>query len=370
MADTIPIEDEYTPVVDLTAEPVAQPDWIAPKPRDTNFILRGKNYFLTYPQCPLPKESVMENVKALPNIDTAVVAHELHEDGHDHLHVYFTLTKQYTKRGYKWLDDLAPGYHGNYQLMRKPETVLKYVVKDGDYISFNIDPAGCIAAAEKHTTRPKSSTYEFAQKMKDDATFTLDNMDDIDPAWVFHNKRKAQEYLGYQQMKRSKVALLSWPQLDATGLRGPTLRICKWLLKNIRVPRVFKQKQLYVCGPPNKGKTHFVEQMKKYLAIYTLPKSQYVDGYEEGRFDLVVVDEFKAHFTVQFLNEFLQGSTMYLNQKGTHCMKTANIPVIILSNFTLEECYSKKTPVELSALRSRLKIVEIGDGDAQLNLPL
>lgn len=130
------------------------------------------------------------------------------------------------------------------------------------------------------------------------------------------------------------------------------------------MPRVFKQKQLYVWSDgPDVGKTHMVEQLASYCSIFHLPKSAFVDGYSSGLYDLVVCDEFKAQFTIQFLNEFLQGSNMHLNQKGTGTLKTDNPPMIFLSNCSLEDCYHKSNHTgQFRALLARFTVVEVPIG--------
>lgn len=345
------------------------PEWVKPVARTKNFRLKGKNLFLTFPQCDCSKEDCMKAVKQLDDLEQCIVAHELHKDGSNHLHCFIKLSKMNCKRGYQWLDDLTGGCHGNYQLCRRPIDVVRYVTKGGDYISFGIDPKKYLEQVEKKASTGKV-TDQFALMMKDNAELTIDDLDDINPAWVFRNKRKAEEYLLYQQTKRMKLVLLPWPTLSTDGLTGPTLRITKWLIKNIRQKRKFKQKQLYIYSPPNMGKTHLLECLSRYLAIYTIPKANHVDGYEDGRYDLAVMDEFKAHLTVQFLNEFLQGSVMSINRRFANTVKKQNIPIIFLSNFTLEECYHKKTEVELAALKCRFKIVELIEGiDERIDVP-
>ena len=67
-----------------------------PNPTTRRFRLHAKNIFLTYPQCPLPKEYALETLKQLHW--TVVqpkyirVAREEHQDGQPHLHVLIQLT--------------------------------------------------------------------------------------------------------------------------------------------------------------------------------------------------------------------------------------------------------------------------------------
>lgn len=66
------------------------------------------------------------------------------------------------------------------------------------------------------------------------------------------------------------------------------------------------------------------------------------------------MDEFRATKTIQFLNHFLDGSHMPLRQKGRQTVKTDNLPVIILSNYSLDECYCHSGDEKLETLRARL----------------
>lgn len=53
-----------------------------------NFDFHAKHAFLTYPQCSIPAGDALADLTALTGERAAyiVVAHELHEDGGDHLH--------------------------------------------------------------------------------------------------------------------------------------------------------------------------------------------------------------------------------------------------------------------------------------------
>lgn len=70
-------------------------------------------------------------------IEEYVVAHELHQDGTDHLHCWFKLASKTNIKDQFKLDLTYEGtkYHGMYEGARSNIKVLKYVTKDGDYIS-------------------------------------------------------------------------------------------------------------------------------------------------------------------------------------------------------------------------------------------
>jgi len=60
-----------------------------------------------------------------------------------------------------------------------------------------------------------------------------------------------------------------------------------------------------------------------------------------------------------FMNQFLQGGEMCLKKKGSQYLKTKNLPVIILSNFSPIQSYSKVQAISLLAFEARLKVIEL-----------
>lgn len=297
-----------------------------------------------------------------------MVCREDHKDAvGEHLHAFFALTKSWNLRNPKTLDALA-GKHGDYRAAKNNFAVVKYVIKDGDYVFDGFDPALFLSQrVQKKTTAPsKSASAEVARLIVEEKA-DLDIIDQKMPGFVLMNKRKLQEYISYQQVKRVKANLLPWCGIDMSRYESApscTFKIAKWLAANIKVPREFKQKQLYIWSDgPNAGKTELVIQLSKMLSVFHVPKTEYCDGYQSNYFDLLVVDEFKSHFKIQWLNEFLQGSVMHINQKGTGTVKTDNPPIIILSNYSLEECYNKvQFTGAFEAFKSRMKIVKVPKG--------
>lgn len=365
---------------DLPPRPaaVAQPAVVLATQTATRapFRLQAKFFFLTWPQCDTPKETVLERIKALPSYSHAVVSREDHkeEDG-VHLHAFVAFSRVVNRRGSDWLDALA-GKHGNYQSARDQQHVVKYVIKDGDYVADGFDPVQFLELRKKKKSSKESLASIVAQKVREEDA-SLDAIDDFAPAYVLTNKRKLQEYISYQKVKRAALAKLPWVPLDMSLFPDGDFnyKIAKWVSENVRQPREFKQKQLYIWSSgPNAGKTHLVNELSKYLTVYHVPKNGYLCGYESGRFDLCIIDEFKSDFTIQFLNEFLQGSTMHINQKNSSTLKEDNPPCIILANEPLAQIYHKRcTSNPFRALESRFKVVKVPDGrkiDLWKTLPL
>ena len=67
-------------------------------PRQSSFRFYAKNVFLTYTQCPCPKEQLLELLQSLLQLACQpyyiLVARELHEDGNPHLHAMVQCTKK------------------------------------------------------------------------------------------------------------------------------------------------------------------------------------------------------------------------------------------------------------------------------------
>lgn len=105
-----------------------------------SYRLQGTHLFLTYPQCTLaPAEAltVLQTKTQLPPITEYIIAQEQHQDGTPHLHCYLKLASRTAIRSPTALD--LGLFHGNYQSCRNRRAVLKYVTKDGTYIT-NLSP--------------------------------------------------------------------------------------------------------------------------------------------------------------------------------------------------------------------------------------
>lgn len=98
-----------------------------------SFRLNAQTFFLTYPQCPLSKEVLLYELQQKVDIKDYVICRELHETGEPHLHAYIKTTRKYNFKKQDCFDVLS--IHGNYQACRSPAAVMKYVEKDGDYIT-------------------------------------------------------------------------------------------------------------------------------------------------------------------------------------------------------------------------------------------
>lgn len=336
---------------DRPSSPVPPQAPMKPK-APARFRMQGKNFILTFPQCEEKKEIAAERIeqKFGDSLSGYIVCEEAHKDGTPHLHVFLQF-KEKIRHSDKNYFDFIVGQHGNYQVAKNVRKCVEYVTKAGNYLAKGIDVQSiCKKQAPKNET---------VAKMLHDGK-SLSDIDKEHPGYVMINKRKIEEYASWIECERSKKNKIDWIPPSLEGLTDSNLKIAEWISKNIRQTRAFKAPQLYIHGPRNLGKTSLIEWLEKSLSVYHMPMTEeFYDLYSDD-FDIVVLDEFKGQKTIQFLNQFLQGSAMPIRKKGSQGMKYKNLPVVILSNYSLSECYQKAAnDGRLSTLECRLEIVEV-----------
>lgn len=322
------------------------------KEKQKRFRLQGKNYILTFPQCSVTKEVAVERLeqKWKEELKGYIVCEEEHKDGTPHLHLFLQFNEKKTFCKTDCFDFIG-GKHGNYQVAKSVKGSVEYVTKGGKYVAKGID-----VEAVKKKKAPKSD--EVAKMLLEGKS--LQEINTLLPGYVMINKRKLEEYESWIQCEKLKKQKLEWVPPKTEGLTDANKQIAEWICSNIRQKRAFKAPQLYIHGPRNLGKTSLIEWLEKYLSVYHMPMGEeFYDLYSDD-YDLVVLDEFKGQKTIQWLNQFLAGSPMNIRKKGCQSMKYGNLPVVILSNYSLSEIYVKAAnDGRLATLECRLQIVEV-----------
>lgn len=143
------------------------------------FRLRGKKLYLTYAQLDSSiefiKEETLEQLKKkIKNIREYAISQEFHKDGGIHTHCFFELNVKIDISGADCFDLIFNGksYHGNYQIGKRKQALLEYIVKDGDYITNMLLPVkdGKLLKPEEHLfyicqeeglNKAEESLYEY-----------------------------------------------------------------------------------------------------------------------------------------------------------------------------------------------------------------
>ena len=327
-----------------------------PKPKQKSYRFNAVTLFATFPQCPMPKEQALQNLldKWLADIAFAIVAHENHENGDDHLHV---LVKFKSKRDFYAQDfaDFIAGQHGNYQPARNLKHVITYVTKDGDYVSHGTVP---------QITGKKESKFDLIAKAINDGKSLREIRNEFPGMYLMHGDRIT-KYFTTVQVDEHNDSKLKW-----NGVLVPDIfqdpygnQIATWLNTNILKPRKFKQAQLWISGPTNVGKTSLFLMLEKYLRVYVVClEEDFMDGFDPSLFDLIVFDEFRGQKKITWMNSFVQGGTVPVRIKGSRGVKITdrdNLPVLVLSNYSIAECYHKADSTAVSTIKSRFEECQI-----------
>ena len=128
----------------------------------SQFQYKAKSIFLTYSQCPVPKETMMAHLKvkigtqATNQLLKACVGQEKHQDGNLHLHICAWYTQQLNFSCPKYLDIVheETTYHPNVggPRIQNKQKALQYCSKeDPEPLQFNMDIKSETAARESHT---------------------------------------------------------------------------------------------------------------------------------------------------------------------------------------------------------------------------
>ncbi len=362
--ESLTTTEEYEPMLfdDEDIIPETQEEDMPPPP--TPFRLQAKHLFLTYPKCDESKEVALASIISKLDPDWAVVAEEQHKDDTPHLHCLVVLKKLRHFRNCKLLDSIT-GKHGDYQSARDLVKVLSYIAKMSVYCAYHINVATYLAnSIARKKARGKSKSDLVAGRISDGASLI-----DIDlqfPGYFMMHKRKIEDYASWSALKRQRQSKLSWkvPPRDISCSFPEEQDILFWIIKNIKAERIFKQEQLWVWGPRGTGKTSLITWLEKFLTIYYVPHEDFDDEWEDGMYDLAVIDEFKGTRKITWMNRFVQGGSMRIRKKGSQGMKRENIPVIVLSNYCIQDAYSMNVPDNAKqTLMCRFTQVEIPHGE-------
>ncbi len=328
-----------------------------------SFRLNAKNLYLTYPQCDEDPSVVISQCLGYwgDDLEWVVCGQELHMDGNYHLHIAISLKKRVDYRSPDCLDWIV-GKHGDYRVMKNKSKCLKYVTKEGVFEEHGID---VMAYLEAHKTHKSVQSVEVAQGVMNKETLVSLNV--RFPGFFLMNLPKIQTYQSWFEVTQSldSGSLTELPLINPLGLTVDEMKLHIWIGKNLhgRPDRRFGTKQLYLLGSTGLGKTSLLMTLAKHYRIFWMPMEEdFYDTYQDELYDLIVLDDFKAQKKIQFLNRFVQGSPEPLRIKGGQVMKRKNLPVIVTSNYRLEDCYHNtfdRNPGIIDTVKRRFEVVHL-----------
>lgn len=326
--------------------------------------LNANSYFLTWPRNNADKTDVMNKILEYwqNKISWAVVCHEHHNDGGNHLHaiIHFVIKKDTTHSKLKKIT----GKHGDYQGARQPLAVLKYIIKDKDYVEYNID---AMEKALEYQKKQRNIGVKITELIKEGCNFR--QIEDQEPGYCLSNANKVENRINRQIMYNAQDKRPTPPfqfvvkSVDINHEKNVinARKIEIWLNNNIGKVRNLKQKQLYLYGEKDLGKTQIKRDLKAFGFLhYKFPHEFFFDLYQDGYYDYIFIEEFGGYIPkIQFMNELLEGDELTLRVKGGQRMKNDNLPVIICGQLAIEKYYPNTHAHIIAALRTRLEEVQI-----------
>jgi len=342
------------------------------------FRLESKNLFLTFPQTTYPLEDFKANCLKLfeaEGIEKLLISTEKHQDGNDHIHAVICLQKPLRTRRSNHFDGLVqPPKHPNIvsRFRGGLAKTLSYVMKDGNWISHPEEFNPTTLIQKSSNKKEIKKTDAIAHRMEKGET--IEDLLQDEAGFVLMHLERLREFSAYLAAKGRRTSLAEARsqgvrvQVAAGHMSSSATALALWLNQNLRNPALpRRRKQLWLKAPPQHGKTTLITNLEEWfnLSIYYMPKTEdWNDLYNDGEYDLVVLDEYKGHKSIQFLNPWLSNDPQPVSRRGkAPIMKRDALPFIILSNYRPEEAYRNASPISLEALLSRLEVIEFSEGD-------
>jgi len=176
---------------------------------------------------------------------------------------------------------------------------------------------------------------------------SFEELCEISPGQCMLHKRAIMDFRAFWNHKRKTSNLPAFFGVRPNNPFRATAEVVSWINENFlelkTVPRKFKQPQLYIHGPPNSGKSSLWMKLSERFRCYPAGQEDWFQDWSDDDYDFAVFDEFtNKHRPLQALNQFMDGSNSRLKQKGGSVIKMKNVPVIICSNFSPEDCYPEQ----------------------------
>jgi len=332
--------------------------------------LRGVSFLLTWSQCDRPLKEIADLIqRRFGDVFCGIrVASEKHADGTFHRHAFLVLKERTFVASAADRFDLPrfdpPGvqsgvYKGNYKVAAAPAAALDYVSKGGDFVDM-----GKVAVPRSAGHKSTGKTAAVVGRLLDGAT--SDVILSEFPEFYFMQRKRIEEFASILSLKKElktveKFSLEAVRTVqDSRDWPADIGAVLYWIGSNICSTRAFKQKQLFLYGPPNVGKTSLIQALSRFVPVYFAPTVEsYFDHFDESYHRLVAFDEFKGQHQATFMNQFLEMGVMTCKRKGSQFLRRRNVPVILSSNFPVEECYPNAHALVSAAFRARVQTVEI-----------
>jgi len=330
------------------------------------FRLKHKRIALTYPHCGINIQLICDELRSLCSDympDLIIVAEE-QTPGNPHRHAYIRLGKPLATTDQRFFDVQSPSgqiYHPNIQAVKDETKWEKYICKCNNYTCY---PGWYVPdwnAIDKAKEQKKSTKSDLVSQRILKGESPDDLMQDHPGFFLMHGQQIQRFANVVQQATETKALRLRFKHLACFVGDGhmENQRIAGWFNDHVIRKHEFRAKNLWVWGPTQIGKTTLAEQLRDngvntYVVDYS---THFYDGISNDT-QLVVYDEFKAQRTITELNKLSDGSRCRLDIKGGSFQLQRPLPVLVLSNFSIDQVYPHVEKNWLDTLKSRFFEIE------------
>lgn len=283
-----------------------------------SFRLDAKSFFLTYPQCPLSKAEVLEELEKKPvSIKYYCIAQELHADGNPHIHVLLLLELKKHTTNPKYFDIL--GHHGNYQAARSKEKIYDYITKADP------EPLSNLAPEDVYGLKTKAVKRAVIAKELIEGAKLSDTVEKY-PQILFGLNRLKQDIATYEEEKLEVRNCPDWIP-NPWGLLISSKMGCKrrhWWIYSTQ---------------PNRGKTTWAKSLKSSFGAH-LKSGDFTYWNLSGKESILLLDEYNvAGIRYHQLNQICDGTFEFrVFMAGLRRLEGLRL-VIVLSNHSLTDLY-------------------------------
>lgn len=286
--------------------------------KEKPFRFQSKSAFLTYPQCDKGKEWLLEFLKQKGAKLCVIGEEEHHETLGKHLHAYVEFNKKIDTQNPRFFDN--ENFHPNIGMdksngqkaTRASKTdMIKYVIKDGNYIEFGID-------VEEYLDSVKDKRAYMAKELMDGKK-TLYEAVEEEPKLLYTLGSIQKNLSLFQALKK---------QAHFEGKRT-----CYW-----------------IYGSSGIGKSYGVRQL--FPSLYVKDSNKWWDGYVNQ--DAVLMDDLDSEILQHHIKIWSDNYAFVGETKGGSIFPSYNT-FIVTSNFTIDELYKVEKIKE--AIKRRFRFI-------------
>lgn len=295
------------------------------------FRVDTQQLFLTYPQCDVTKEELLEWLKNVlgrfeRKIDSYIICRELHKDSKPHLHAYIKLDLKLDIRDVTRFD--FKGHHPNIQGVRSVNNVIAYIAKDKDYISDGVDVQTALIKKLGLNTMAAMHVFEDKGNL---ATFARQHLQ-LAPRYLSLKSN-------FEALQQDLLAEEKKDSVSKQGTRG-----------------------VWIYGPPEIRKTAYCRKWcrDKGLSYYEKDNSKWWDGYVDQ--EVVIINDFggkEGKYTGDignFVKQMTEDELPFTFQKKNGTIKPLFNLVLVNSNYSPRDVFSGEGETFITALLRRFTV--------------